>query len=284
MTDLPSLAGVAPPPRRLAVTTWGRVSPAVTEAARRCAVERQIRFVEPGDEPIGRRFDALAEALLVFDDRGVRLCDPSGELRFRLGMAKLRRLRARRGEPDPLLRAGAIREGDQVLDCTLGLAQDALVAAAAVGVRGRVVGCEQSFAIHALVAAGLARLAVDPRACRIEPHYGDARALLPKLPDRAFDVVLFDPLFDRPTRAQPGFALLRRYGVATPLDKATIEQARRVARRCVVVKGARYSEQWRRLGIRPLAGSRYSAVVWARLPAIWSGDARRASDDSATGT
>src|SRR5512138_2034020 len=124
-----------------------------------------------------------------------------------MGALRARRARERRrggGDAttrDTFLEAAGIEDGDAVLDCTLGLGADALVAAVAAGPRGRVVGVEASPALAAWVGEGLRRLD-DEAAARIEVRAADHAALLAALPDRSFDVVVFDPMFRHP-RAEP---------------------------------------------------------------------------------
>ena len=79
--------------------------------------------------------------------------------------------------------------GAAVLDATLGLGADALVAAAACGPSGAVVALEGSVPLAAWVAEGLARLDAEP-ARRIEVRAGEHLTALTALPSRAFDVVV----------------------------------------------------------------------------------------------
>ncbi|HEX8536727.1 MAG TPA: protein-L-isoD(D-D) O-methyltransferase, partial [Cystobacter sp.] len=53
-----------------------------------------------------------------------------------------------------------------------------------------------------------------------------------------------------------------------PLTPEVLEEARRVARRWVVVKGAKHSEDLRKLGLEAEPGSRYTSVIWGRVPAL----------------
>jgi 16S rRNA (guanine1516-N2)-methyltransferase len=200
-----------------------------------------------------------------------------GARRWAPGMGALRakRLRALRAhgasapdptERDPFLEAAGLRAGDAVLDCTLGLGADALVAATAVGARGKVVGIEVSPALAAWVAEGLRRLD-DDAAARIEVRGGDHEAILETLPERSFDVVLFDPMF-RHARAEPaGFDLVRRLADPRPLSPAALARARRVARRWVVVKDGAPGWDLARLGLAPLPSARGAHRYYARLRA-----------------
>jgi hypothetical protein len=58
--------------------------------------------------------------------------------------------------------------------------------------------------------------------------------------------------------------VLRRFADHVPLTLEVLEQGRRVARRWVVVKGSKYSDELRKLGLSPEPGSRYTEVVWGR--------------------
>jgi 16S rRNA (guanine1516-N2)-methyltransferase len=260
-------------PVRLAVTTPFRPSAAEDSEARAAAERHGAPFVERGRRSLQAvRNAAGADALLVLSARGASLAGEGEERRWSAGMGLLRakRLRARRrgaSDPtthDPFLEAAAIREGDAVLDCTLGLGADALVAAVAVGPRGRVVGVESSPAIAAWVAEGLRRLP-DEAAHRIEIRSADHARVLDELPDASFDVVVFDPMF-RHARAEPaGFDLLRRLGDPRPLSPEALRRARRVARRAVVVKDGAPGWDLARLGLVPLPSARGAHRYYARL-------------------
>jgi 16S rRNA (guanine1516-N2)-methyltransferase len=66
-------------------------------------------------------------------------------------------------------------------------------------------------------------------------RHADSRTLLAELPDKSFDVVLFDPMFTQPKKASGAFDILRRCADHAPLTQQTIERARRVARRAVLI-------------------------------------------------
>jgi 16S rRNA (guanine1516-N2)-methyltransferase len=263
--------GASPGLPPLAVTTIDKPAPALVEYARRRAeawgLPFWVRARGAGSSSLEAALGTVAEALLVFGREGLTLWDREGRLRFHPGMAHLRLLRLEAGEDDTLVRTAELRTGDRVLDATLGLGQDALVAARAVGPAGRVVGVEKSLALYAVVSEGLRGFEPGPRACAVEAVHAHARDYLGSLPDRSFDVVFFDPMFERPRKAQPAFEVLRRFAEHAPLTPALLAEARRVARRWVVVKGSRYSDDLKKLGLTPEPGSRYAAVVWARLPA-----------------
>ncbi len=121
---------------------------------------------------------AEAEALLVVGRSGVSLQDGEGGARWSLGLAALR-LRAldTGGQGEALVRVAGLRPGERVLDCTLGLAQDARVAARLVGPAGQLVGLEASLPLAMLAAEGLRREPEDPRSARLAVHHVGRRQL-----------------------------------------------------------------------------------------------------------
>jgi 16S rRNA (guanine1516-N2)-methyltransferase len=258
---------------RLAVTTSGKASAELIARARQAAQKWGLPFIERKRKaPLGAVFGPEAHALLVFGAEGLALRDREGALRFTPGMARLRVKRLDAGiQEDLLVRIAGFQAGETVVDCTLGLGADALVAARAVGATGRVVGLEKSLALYALVSDGLEQYDAGCRSCRIEPLHRDADSYLLSQPDGSFDHVLFDPMFERPRRSAPSFEMLRRFADHSPLTLSTLRQAARVARRSVVVKGARHSNDFSKLGLSAEPGSRYAPVLWARL----AGDALR---------
>jgi hypothetical protein len=215
---------------------------------------------------------AGVDALLVLSPRRAALWLDGREWPWDAGMGALRVKRLRSGERtsrDGFLEAAGLRDGDRVLDATLGLGADALVAAAAVGGRGAVVGLEASPLLAALTGAGLARLA-DEAARRVTVLHADAAAWLARAAaerPRSFEVVVFDPMFRHGRAEPPGFDLVRRLGDPRPLAPATLAAARRVARRWVVVKDGTPGWDLARLGLAPLPSARGAKRLYARVPA-----------------
>lgn len=252
----------------LAVTTSGKPAEALVARARAAAQAWGVPFIaRRKKEPLGPLLDTVADTFVVFEHEAVSLWDREGSFSFHPGMAHLRRKRMQEQvqQEDWLVRVAELRAGDQVLDCTLGLAQDALVAALAVGPGGRVVSLEKSLPLYAVVSEGLKDFDYGPDSCRVEPVHADASQYLHTLPARSFDIVFFDPMFQRPRKAQPSFDMLRRYAEHAPLTPEVLEEARRVARRWVVVKGSKYSTDLSRVGLRPELGPPSSTVVWGRV-------------------
>jgi len=253
----------------LLVTTCGTPSGNLLHRARNAALRWNVPFAErEWKGPLQPLLDQ-AKAVIVFGQRGVELWDSEGRTAFHEGLAALRLGRMARGDrTDPLVRTADFHAGDVVLDATLGLGQDAMVAARAVGPSGRVLGVERSAAIHALVAAGLETRRPDAASARIETRCADSADVLAELGPKSVDVVLFDPMFGRSQGAQPPFQMLRRHASHAPLSAELLQLGRRAARRVVVVKAARYSDALKRLGLTPEPHSRFTQVVYARASSL----------------
>jgi SAM-dependent methyltransferase len=263
---------------RIALTTPLDPSSAEQAEARAAAARWGLPCAERGRRAIEEvRAAAGVDGLLVLSARDARLwfASPSSGQPWSPGMGALRAKRIAKqllaGRPrvatdrDPFFEAADLRPGDAVLDCTLGMGADALVAAVAVGPSGRVVGIEGSVALAAWVGEGLARSTL-PGADRIEVRAGEHAELLASLPDASFDVVCFDPMF-RHARAEPGgFDLVRALADARPLEAAALAQARRVARRWVLVKDGAPGWDLARLGLTPLPSARGAHRYFARMP------------------
>jgi hypothetical protein len=237
------------------------------------AEELATRFGLVAEPRAGRLVPELLEVaqgapVLVLGSRGAELFEGSRAFRASIGMGYLRFVRARSGTADPLVTAAGLRPGDRVLDATLGLAQDALVAAQVTG--EPVEGLEASPVLAAFVVAALRRLpgpAARDAAARIDVRCADHRAALRELPPKSFDVVLLDPMFRTAAEASPLFDLLRRHGEHDPLDTETVKEAQRVARRGVLVKDAAPGAELTRLDLVPLPSRRTARICFGWAPA-----------------
>lgn len=204
------------------------------------------------------------------------------KLFFHLGMSELRILQFVRTGVDPFVDALGLQSGMTVLDCTLGLASDALVAAHAVGPAGRILGLEKVPVIAAMTGWGLQRLAegaMEARsesidaAKRIHTMNVDHYLMLKSLPSKSFDVVYFDPMFRHAKQASVGIRSLRDFAEHQALKEESLEQALRVARLRVVFKEASGSKEFVRLAATRQGGGRYSSVHYGILDVedmIWT--------------
>ncbi|CAM3519712.1 class I SAM-dependent methyltransferase [Marinicrinis lubricantis] len=172
---------------------------------------------------------------------------------FHPSMSAIRVLRLARGERDSLLQATEILPGDQIVDCTMGMASDAIVMSYAAGSQGRVTALESSRLIYTLVSEGLrvydeAEPDVTEAMRRIQClniHHLD---YLRSLPDQSVDVVYFDPMFRQPEMESAALNPLRSMANPDSISSESVEEAVRVARKRIVMKEKPSSGEFQRLG------------------------------------
>jgi len=237
--------------------------------------ELAVPFIERGRNSLQNLRQKYNATVIVIIERQVPVAYHVAErFFFHPGMSELRILNMLRGAKDSLIEAMALKPGMSVLDCTAGLAADALVSSHAVTNTGKVVGLEVSPLIASVTRWGLQSLSVEPKvkvpeirqaARNIEIIPVDHREYLARLADNSYDVVYFDPMFRRPKFSSAGILPLRVFADDRPLTQVSLGQALRVARLRVVVKEASGSSEFNRLGIWRLAGGKYSSVQYGVL-------------------
>ena len=205
---------------------------------------------------------ALA-AVIVLEKDGPRVHSEYGTFAYHPGMAEIRVQQLLRGAPDHLVQALDLRSGTRVLDCTLGLASDAAVAACVVGPTGRVVGLEASLLLHFAVQYGLAHYEcktplLTAALRRVEAVHAVAGEYLAACAADSFDVVYFDPMFRHPVQGSKAMEALRPLALEEPLDRTTVELALKVAPRVVIKERSEYL--LREYGCQEYVGGKYSRI------------------------
>lgn len=248
----------------LAVTVTSNQPSRYLDEAKAKAAEWGLPFVE--------RYRRLPDGHVYFvlGHDGWELRDGPHALGFTPGLAvvRIKRLGTPFQEDDVLVRLCELKAGDSLFDGTFGLGADSLVCARVVGPTGRVIATEASKVLFLLAREGLAH----PKwrewcegSARIELHHATAVDQLRSMADGSVDCVILDPMFEVPKAANPTFEFMRRFAVHEPLGLDTIDEARRVARRWVVVKGGRFGKELKRLGLEEIRLTRTSPTIWGRV-------------------
>jgi hypothetical protein len=244
------------------------------EQARRLAARYHIPYV-PRESASLRELKARQglDYLLVLDRDG-RLLMEEPPLHWHPSMALPRLRRLVRGEPDIFLTAVGLTAGQRFLDCTLGLAADALVAAWALGEAGEVLGLEASPVIAAITEWGLRReaprfdrkiISLTALARRIRVLPGHALAYLRSQAAASWDVVYFDPMFQAGNHNSAAINDLRPVACYDPFTPETLAEAWRVCHRRVVLKERWFSPLFKELGASRLEKTKYGPVAYG----IW---------------
>jgi len=233
--------------------------------AQKISTEIKINYIPRGNlslENIKLKY-GLAHLIVVREDKII----VDDQYFFHPGMAVPRIKMLKKGETDPMIQAMDIKEGDSVLDCTLGMANDAIVAGFTVGAKGTVVGIESSPIIYMVTKWGLAnyqRGSKDSQKAmqNIKVINADYRNYLEELSEDSFDVVYFDPMFDVPLLRSSGIKGLRSFANYDKLSRDIIKRAIRVAKKRVVIKEWKFGHLLEELAVDEIIGGKYSKVKY----------------------
>lgn len=246
----------------------------------RSAVELADRlgsvFAVRGNRTIRRLLQRhRASAAIVAGVREMHLVYHGRRYGFHPNMALSRMIALRDGGRDRLVEVAALKAGERFLDCTCGLAADAVVAAYALGEAGVVRALESSAALAAIVGCGLrhygykdVELVAAMR--RVDVLAQDYTHLLPTLETNSWDVVYFDPMFETGLSDSGAIDLVRILGKPGLPSSDAITQARRVAARCVVIKDRKPGRFLTEMGIEIVSAAK--RVWYGRLDAFPADD------------
>lgn len=181
------------------------------------------------------------ESALLFDGIKIRLVHNKKSFEFHPNMALLRIESLKNGKNDRYIDLAKIEPGDKVLDCTCGLASDAIVASYVTGKTGSVTALEASAILSNIVKYGLQNYshkkeAINSAMRRIEIVNCNYNDYLKSLESNSYDIVYLDPMFKKTRYKAQGLDIVRNLGCYNLPTKANLNEARRVARKHVIIK------------------------------------------------
>ena len=245
------------------------------------AESQGFAYVPRGKRTIQNLMDEYGEDFLVYSSRGPQIDRPEGSHFFSLNMAELRIQNLRKGQCDHLLEAlMGVKEYDlrpaaaqppiSVLDCTCGFGADAAVASFGLPAGSRVDALEVSPLLEAVTAWGFSHFVhkkddVTAALRRISLRCGDYRDYLLSDEGPVYDVLYFDPMFQRPVEASCQFQPVRAIMEHGGLTRELIERALQKARRRVVIKERDFRQLCRGFPDVTLYGGKYSRIGYAVL-------------------
>jgi 16S rRNA G966 N2-methylase RsmD len=228
---------------KVIITTAGRTTDAMVDQAKQTALELNSRYVTRRKRSVLSLMEAEPEDCIVVGKNRLELY-PFGEetpFFFHPNSSMFRIKRLLKGEQDPFINAAQLATGMSVLDCTLGLASDSIVASFAVGATGKVVGIEANPFLAYIVKMGLQQWdsgieVMNEAMRRITIKQNHSLEVLEELEDNSFDCVYFDPMFEETILESDGIKGLTKFAKAEGLSTEMIKQAKRVARKRIVLK------------------------------------------------
>jgi 16S rRNA (guanine1516-N2)-methyltransferase len=208
-----------------------------------------------------------ADGVIVWETTGPVLYIEQEKLFFHPSMAKCRIAAYRKKkQEDIMIKACQLKPGDSFLDCTLGMGADAIVAAY-FAETGRVTGLESHTIIAQVISWGMKMYAgnmpwLNKAIKHIEIINRDHKSYLSQLADRTYDIVYFDPMFTQPILHSQPILPLRKLANHDHLDRKVIQDACRVAKKCVVLKTQAADSEIERLGFTRVMGSKHNPIVY----------------------
>lgn len=241
------------------VTTGGRTDDKTIKKAKQAAGQLDLPYITRLKRSVAELQKIYGGDCLVVGRQKLELykLNQNEPFFFHPNVAMLRIKRLLKGETDPFVLAAGIQSGSTVLDCTLGLGADAIVASFVTGESGFVQGIEENQLLSFVVKEGLEKWssgneAVDQALRRVRVRTSSHLDVLRSCETGSLDVVYFDPMFEESITESDGIRSLTFFAAKDELSAAAIEEAKRVAKQRVVLKDHYRSDRFARFGFEVL--------------------------------
>lgn len=239
------------------VTTGGRYNEHTLHKAKDIAMHYRLEFIMRKKRSVKEIKERYNDDVLVVGNDELSITPLSGTdpVKYHPNFSMVRAKRLLSNKNDALIDAAELKPGMSFLDCTMGLAADSVIAKLAVGTAGRVTALEQSFILYLLAKEGLASYDANIQMINdamrgIEIVHQNHTDYLKTLSDNSFDIVYFDPMFDEEITDSQSLRLITEVTHTETLSQKTIDEAKRVAVKKVVLKDHFRSSRFEEFGFR----------------------------------
>ena len=246
---------------KIAVTTTRERDKSLSYKAEKIAKDLNIPYIKRDNLSINKTIlkEDLHYLLVAEKDKLVIKGDDT-EVFWHPSMTELKIKSIKSGNKESMIEAAELKEGDSILDCTLGFAGDSIIFASIVGESGKVVGTEVNKYIAYLTKDGLknyngVNIEMKRYMESIEVVNSSYEKYLAKAEDNSFDVVYFDPMFQEPNKKSSLINAFRTFTQHKGLTKEVIKEALRVCRRKVVIKERYALNNLNEIGAKKYYGS-----------------------------
>ncbi|MGL5616145.1 MAG: class I SAM-dependent methyltransferase [Sarcina sp.] len=249
---------------KIAVTTTRESKEFLIDKALEVGKDLDIEYIKRENSSIEKMLlNYEFDYLLVVEKDKLVIKGEDSALFWHPNMAELKIKSIKEGNKETLIEATNLKEGDSILDCTLGLAGDSLVFSAVVGSSGLVVGTEINKYIAYLSKKGLENYSSENYKFlnNIEIRNESYKEYLSKQGDNSFDVVYFDPMFKKSNKKSTTINSFRDFAEHKGLDKEIIKEALRVCKKRVVIKERAFLNDLKALGIEKFYGGKRSGSI-----------------------
>lgn len=254
---------------RIAVTTTREKDKVLSQKAEKVSNDLNIPYIKRSNLSINKTISKEnLDYLLVVEKDKLIIKGEGTEIFWHPSMTELKIKSIKQGNKETMIEATELREGDSILDCTLGFAGDSVVFASVVGEQGTVVGTEINKYLAYLTEDGLRNYnKVNDETKKymksIKVVNTSYRDYLSKQTDNSFDVVYFDPMFEEPNKKSSTINAFREFTEHEGLSKEDIKEALRVCKRKVVIKERYELNSLDKLGIQKYYGvKRRGSIVY----------------------
>jgi 16S rRNA G966 N2-methylase RsmD len=241
------------------ITTSSRANRSLVEQAHQLAKEWGESFQSRGVDSILDIQNKFSEDVLVVGKNRIELFVPGEDqpIFFHPNLAMLRIKRLIKGAHDPFVEACKLSTGTRVLDCTLGLGSDSIVASFCVGSSGQVTSLEGNKTLANLVKTGLKTWEsqipeMDEAMRSIQVKHSSYQEFLLKSKSGSFDVIYFDPMFEQSIQQANGLVGVKKLAFYDDLLEQTIIEAKRVGTQRIILKDHWKSNRFDTLGFTPI--------------------------------
>ncbi|MGG3562509.1 class I SAM-dependent methyltransferase [Neobacillus rhizosphaerae] len=239
------------------ITTAGRTNQQMIEKAIHTAKTLQVPYVPRKKNSISLLQGEWDSGCLVVGKERIELYDKGSAqpFFFHPNSAMFRIKRLLQGDHDPFAEIAQLSKGMTVMDCTLGLSSDAIVASFLVGEEGKVIGIEGQKYLAFIVQKGLQSWnsgleSMNGAMKRIEVVHSSSLDYLKKQPNESVDCVYFDPMFENSILESDGIKALGQFAVYDDLTEEVLKEARRVAKTRIILKDHYKSTRFEKYGFQ----------------------------------
>ncbi|MEN2766306.1 class I SAM-dependent methyltransferase [Ornithinibacillus xuwenensis] len=237
------------------ITTAGRTSIDLISKAKRLASSFGLSYKDRKGVSVDRLKEIYHDDIAIVGKDRLVISTLANEtnLFFHPNLAMIRAKRIFKGEEEPFIKSARLTEGMSVLDCTLGLASDSIIASIAVGESGSVTGIEGNHTLYFLAKEGLSSFSsghklFDEAMRKVKVIHQEHFTYLQQAKSDSIDVIYFDPMFESAIENSDGINAIRKQVLTTEITPAVIAEAKRVAKQRIILKDHWKSERFDKLG------------------------------------
>lgn len=237
------------------ITTSYRVNPKIISTVNKLVKHYNLLYIPRKKYTLPNLFQRYNCPIIIVTSSRIIYKTESGQIYFHPNLSQIRSKRIENGESDNMIDISGLEKDMSFLDCTMGLGTDSLIASQVVGDSGQVVALESSPIIHMVIKEGMNFYPFETRtlqlaASRIKFQQINYLDYLKIADDNSFDVVYFDPMFDSSIKETTPIEVIQDFANHTSLDSETIAEAKRVAKKCVIMKNHYTSKLFNTLGFK----------------------------------